>query len=188
MINKAGKDLAVLDANVLYGNFVRHVLLTLAEHEVYIPIWTERIQDEWSCNLVKKIPELGPATVRVKELMAIHFKGSLVTDYEEIESTLSLPDPADRHVLAAAIKSEANVIVTENIKDYPPETAASYEIEIMTADEFLVRLINQNKYGVIQAFFALTNGFKNPPLSAEDVFNKCEQRGLKESVQILRNL
>ncbi len=67
----------------------------------------------------------------------------LVTGYEDLIASLSLPDPDDRHVLAAAIRADADVIVTYNLKDFPAETLAPFDIEAQHPDDFLVSLLDQ---------------------------------------------
>lgn len=106
----------LLDACVLYLAPVRDVLLQLASKGLYRARWTKRIQDEWIRNLIKNRPDLNETQLeRTCALMNSSVLDCLVEDYEELASGLSLPDPGDAHVLAAAIKSQAQIIVTYNI-------------------------------------------------------------------------
>lgn len=111
---------ALLDANVLYPAPLRDYLLYLASLGVYLPLWTAVIQDEWIKNLIEARPDLKRAALEATQRsMDRAFPGSNITGYEFLIEGLSLPDPNDRHVLAAAIKGEAQVIVTANLKDFP---------------------------------------------------------------------
>ena len=69
---------------------------------------------------------------------------ALVTGYEPLVEQLALPDPDDRHVLAAAICAGATVIVTENVDDFPSETLAPLGVEALTPDQFVGRLLDED--------------------------------------------
>ncbi|MES1250216.1 MAG: PIN domain-containing protein, partial [Chitinophaga rupis] len=111
---------ALLDANVLYPAPLRDYLLHLASLGVYEPIWTDSIQDEWIRSLIKVRPDISRAAlVATQRAIDKAFPGSNVAGHESLIDNLSLPDPDDRHVLAAAIKGGAQIIVTANLKDFP---------------------------------------------------------------------
>ena len=83
--------------------------------------WTDQIHDEWIRNLLKRRPDLTQRQLdRVKMLMNQHVRDCLITQYEDLIPSLKLPDPGDRHVLAAAIKGKVDIILTFNLKDFPP--------------------------------------------------------------------
>ena len=109
----------LLDANVLYPFVLRDFLVTLATTELYQAKWTDRIHDEWTRNLLKQRPELVGALVKTRALMNVAVPDCLVTRYEPLIEGLQLPDPDDRHVLAAAIQCGAQIIVTKNLIDFP---------------------------------------------------------------------
>ena len=116
----SSKFTAILDANVLYPAPIRDLLLHLANVELYIPKWTEIIQEEWISNLLLKRTDLKRESLeKTKEAMNAAFPDSNITNFQEIIDSLSLPDKDDRHIVAAAIRSKADVIVTFNIKDFP---------------------------------------------------------------------
>ncbi len=113
MRHVADRFTAMLDANVLYPFLVRDVLLSLAEAGLYRPVWTAEINAEWSENLIAGKPEREAAIKATIEAMNEAFPEAVTTGYEDLIPSLTLPDNDDRHVLAAAIRSGASVIVTE---------------------------------------------------------------------------
>lgn len=116
---------AVLDACVLYPPSLRDLFMRLASALVYQPRWTEDIHQEWMRNVLKDRPQLTRAQLeRTRRLMDGISDESLVTGYEDRISKLTLPDPDDRHVLAAALTAEAAVIVTFNLSDFPKSALA----------------------------------------------------------------
>jgi len=113
------------------------------------------------------------------------FPDADVTNYEDLIPALNLPDEDDRHVMAAAIRSKANVIVTENSKDFPENYLNTYDIEVLSADEFLSRLIDIDKATVQAALAAQIRTLKNPPQTKEQVLATLERNGLKKTVAAL---
>ncbi len=113
------KFAAVLDACVLYPAPIRDLLLNLAELDLFKPKWTSFIQDEWLRNLLSNRKDLTREQLN-KTIAAMNraFPDSLVEHFEPLIDSLELPDPKDRHVVAAAIRVNADVIVTANLKDF----------------------------------------------------------------------
>ena len=112
----------ILDACVLYPAPLRDLLLSVAANDLYRAHWTQEIHNEWTRNLLLNRPDLSADQLkRTVEMMNQAFPDSLVEDYEKLIDSVVLPDPQDRHILAAAIKCQANVIVTNNIRDFPRE-------------------------------------------------------------------
>ncbi|TCO41504.1 PIN domain-containing protein [Kribbella antiqua] len=99
---------------------------------------------------------------------------------------LCLPDPDDRHVLAAAIKAHAQVIVTENTKDFPEAMLSDWSIEAQSADDFVRDLIDLNRQAVYAQVQRMADTWQNPPGTVEDVLNGLEHNGLMGSVAALR--
>jgi predicted nucleic acid-binding protein len=113
--------IAVYDANVLYPNTLRDLLIRIAQlpHLVQAK-WTEEILDEVADALRKNFPDISPdKTDRLRERMNAAVRDCLISGYEPLTAALKLPDPKDRHVLAAAIKAKAQIIVTRNLKHFP---------------------------------------------------------------------
>jgi hypothetical protein len=179
--------IAVLDANVIYPARLRDFLLRLADSNLFLPKWTIEIQQEWIRNALKRRPNLTMVNLnRTKAVMNAAFPEANVTGHEALIKSLSLPDNNDRHVLAAAIKGEATLIVTNNLKDFPKSKLAPYGIEAISPDEFVQRLITTDKQLVLATLNELIDSLKSPPQSKEQVLNTLEKCGLKNSVHLLK--
>lgn len=114
----SGNFLAVLDACVLWPASLRDTLLRLAESpRQYIPKWTEQIWQEVVRNLEAK-GRSSPAQIEyLLSRIHTHFPEAFVNNYEGFIEVMT-NEPKDRHVVAAAIRWGAEVIVTSNLKDF----------------------------------------------------------------------
>jgi len=136
---------ALFDACVLYPAPLRDFLMRLALTDLFRPRWTEQIHDEWIRNLLQNRSDLTAEQLqRTRTLMNSHVRDCVVTGYEPLIDGLTLPDPDDRHVLAAAIRTRASVIVTCNLKDFPQEVLGPLGLEAQHPDEFITHLIDLN--------------------------------------------
>src|SRR6266404_5309462 len=134
----AGTICALLDATVLYPASLRDLLMRLTTSNLFQARWSHDIHEEWIRSVMRDRPDLTAAQLHsVRDAMDLHAEACLVTGYEHLIASLSLPDQDDRHVLAAAIVAGADVIVTHNLKDFPPEALAPYHIEARHPDVFL---------------------------------------------------
>src|SRR5260370_12303703 len=128
----------ILDACVLYSAPLRDLLLWLAVTGLYRPRWTETIHQEWMENLLKDRPDLARDRLeRTKDLMNRAVPDCLIARHEGLIAFLSLPDPDDRHVLAAAIHGGAETIVTYNLTDFPATALAAHTIQTQHPDDFI---------------------------------------------------
>lgn len=178
---------AVIDANVLYRSTVRDLLIRLAISGLIQAKWSDRILDETFHNLVKNRPDLDPAKLaRTRMLMNKAVRDVLVDGYEAIEATLTLPDVDDKHVLAAAIKANADIIITDNVSDFPTETLSSWGIVARTADRFISDLIGSNRDAVETALRQIAEAHASPPTTFEGVIDRLEAEGLKRATALLR--
>jgi predicted nucleic acid-binding protein len=178
---------AVYDANVLYPAPLRDLLIRLAQAGLVRGRWTETIHEEWLRNVLKDKPQLSPERLtRTRTLMNEAVRDCLVTGYEELIDSLTLPDPDDRHVLAAAIHAGAEVIVTYNLSDFPTEALARFDIEAQHPDDFLVGLLDLAPGAVCAAVKQQRESLRNPPKTAEELLNTLEGQGLTQAVARLR--
>ncbi len=132
---------ALLDANVLHPQILCDLLLRLAEHDVFRPLWSAKILEETVESIVRRRPDLDPHLLRKRmDAMNEAFPDACVSvsGFQHLMATM--PEMGkDAHVLAAALFAGADIIVTDNVKDFPPHVAPRFEIAVKTADEFLVQ-------------------------------------------------
>ena len=176
----------VLDACVLYPAFLRDLLMYLNIFDLYQPKWTDRIHDEWIRNVLLNRPDINKSQLeRTRELMNENARDSLVRDYEDLIEDLSLPDKDDRHVLAAALKSRANGIVTFNLKDFPASTLDKYGIKIFHPDDFLMNLLMRDKVAFLKAARKQREGLRLPPKTVDEYLSVMRKQGLPKTVSVL---
>ena len=183
-----GRLTVVYDATVLYPSLLRDVLIRVAGSGVFRARWTERILDEVFFNLPRNRPALDPKKLsRTRRLMCLAVEDCLVTGYEELIDDLWLPDPNDRHVLAAAISCGAQSIITENVKDFPCSILDGFGIRRQSADEFLCELIASSPAIVQQSIEDAAAAFKKPPRSVDEVLTALALSGTPRAVEMLRS-
>jgi len=184
----SGRFTALLDANVLYPAPVRDYLLHLASLNLYKPKWSTKIQDEWIRNLLINRPDLTKeALKKTKAAMDSAFPDANVERYEGLISAIKLPDEDDRHVLAAAIRGKADVIVTSNLKDFPAATISIHDIEAQSPDEFISNLINLDRKKSLKALENQVKSLRYPPKTKEEVLETLTNCGLINSVDLLKD-
>ena len=178
---------AVLDTNVIYPVIIRDLLFWFAYYDLYTPKWSHHIFDEWKDVMQRKgvTPEESEKRIRNANLA---FPDALVQRYESLIEHLELPDEKDRHVLAAAIKTNAHVIVSNNIKDFPEDVLDKYGLKIKSADDFLTDIIDLNPEIAIEAFREMVLNKKNPELDEYEVLDCLRKNGLKDTADYLHSL
>ena len=140
----------VLDACVLANQRVTDLLLRLAETpRLYVPKWSARILDETDRTLLNDLGWPAHLVPYRREQITTHFPDACVEGHEPIEACLK-NDPKDRHVLAAAIRARCEVIVTFNLKDFPAEALADWNVEVQHPSKFLANLYSLNGGLVVQ--------------------------------------
>ncbi|MGH9063450.1 MAG: PIN domain-containing protein [Acidimicrobiales bacterium] len=159
---------ALLDACVLYPVGLRDLLLSVAERAVYTSHWTEAILDEMARNIVSDGGSTAEKIATMRQQMAAAFPDALIEGYEQLVPVMT-NHPKDRHVLAAAVRGNVGLIVTENVRDFPESACAPYDIEVQTADEFLSYAFDQDPLAVVGAVHAMAGKGRNPPMTAPEL-------------------
>lgn len=170
---------ALLDANVLYPAPLRDLLLQLAVTDLFRARWTADIHREWIGALLRNEPGRDRAALeRTRDLMGQATRDSLVEGYHALIPALALPDADDRHVLAAAITGRCDVIVTQNLADFPTEALAPFGIVVQHPDEFLVNHLHLAPGLFCASVRKVRARLRNPPYSVEDYLSTLTQIGL----------
>ena len=180
------KFTVVYDACVLYPAPVRDALLRLALTDLFKAHWTNQIHDEWMAALVRGGKHQRNKLEQVRVLMDAHVRDALVSGYESLIEMLDLPDPNDRHVLAAAIRCNADAIVTFNLKDFPAEKLADYGIDALHPDDFIYYQIDMAPAVCCAAFRRQRLALRNPPYSVSDFLATLQKQQLPQTVSRLR--
>lgn len=177
------------DSCVLYSNYLRDILIQLALADLFRAKWTDLIHDEWIRNLVINRPDIPmERLLQVKDLMNSQVRDSLVTNFEQLIPTLTLPDPNDRHVLAAAIVGRASQIITFNLKDFPRDILNRYNLEALHPDDFIANLIDLRPLTVINEVEVVRNRLRYPPKTFDEYLQILLKQGLPLSVGMLKEL
>ena len=180
---------AIFDACVLYPAPLRDFLLRLAMTELFRARWSDHIHDEWIKGVVRNRPDITVEQLeRTRKLMNQAVPDCLVTGYEELMDSLQLPDPNDRHVLAAAIRCQADVIVTFNLGDFPEETLGRYGIEAQHPDEFIGHLLDLDPGAVCNAARLQRLALKKPKKSRHEYLDTLLRQGLAGTVAQLERM
>ena len=179
---------ATYDACVLYPASLRDFLVRLGGRRVFHARWTDQILDEMTRAVLPNRADLTAEQLqRTRTLMCEAVPGCLTTGYQGLIEGLELPDPNDRHVLAAAIRAGPGAIVTENMKDFPKAALEPYNIEAQTPDTFVRHLLDIAESDVRAVILQQAADLKNPPMTEDDVLARLASQGLPLSVAILRD-
>lgn len=169
----------LLDANVLYPVPMRDLLMQLAVTDLFRARWSPDIHREWIEALLREQPHRDRASLeRTRYLMDRYTRNALVTGYEALVPALALPDPDDRHVLVAAITCRCDVIVTQNLKDFPDDALAPFGIEAQHPDTFLCNQMSLASGLYCTAVQKVRARLRNPPFSVEDYLDTLTRQGL----------
>jgi hypothetical protein len=153
--------------------------------------WSQEILDETEIAiegiLVKKADsDAKIKAVKSRNAMERAFPEALVTDYTSFTPSLvGLPDPEDAHVIAAALKTQASTIVTDNGKDFPDAIREKFNIEIKSADQFIADTIDLDPGKAVTAMRCMRKRFNNPQITPEELLKKMGKIGLIDTVNQL---
>jgi predicted nucleic acid-binding protein len=150
--------------------------------------WTEDIQSEWIENLLANRPDLSRSRLeRTTSLMNKYVRDSLIKDYHYLIPDLTLPDPDDLHVLAAAIHGNASKIITFNLKDFPPSLLNQHNIIAEHPDQFIANLSIDYPIEMKQVVYCCQERLKNPSKSMDEYLITLEKQGLLQTVKIFHS-
>lgn len=180
---------AFFDANVFYGARLRSLVLYLAQSKMFRARWSDQVHDEWTRNLLERRPDLKREDLeKTRQAMNRAIPDCLVNGYEPLMEGIALPDPDDRHVVAAAIMTRAHVIVTFNERDFPAPLLAPLRLQVSHPDAFLV-----DAFGLAPTIFADAvkadfMHYGNPPLVYENYLESLAKAGVPKIAKTLEPL
>jgi predicted nucleic acid-binding protein len=179
---------AVLDANVLYPALLKDLLLSLAHADLDSAGWSVHIRDEWKRSLLRDRPDMADKIDEAAQTMEDAIPDCLVTGYEHLINGIELPDPNDRHVLAAAITGHADAIITWNEKDFLNEVLDAFGIELQTPDEFVLNQIMLRGAVALTAIKGMRLRWERPEVSPIALVDLLERRGLPQTAAHLKDV
>ena len=180
---------ALLDACVLYPIAMTDSLMSLATAGLFAAKWSTRIEQEWIAALETRRPDLKGKLGFRRDSMREAVPDWHVPDaaWVPLESIFELPDPDDRHVLAAAVAGHADCIVTANLRDFPVEIVSAYGIEVVDPDRFVINQWDLDPLVAMTAFKRMRARWKNPEATPENFARALEHGGLPATAQRIRD-
>ena len=189
----ANRFTALLDACVLANPLKRNLLLSLAEAEFFRPRWSAKIMDETERAVEKLLLNRGIADPaagadRARSATERAFEDAMVTGFEHLEAGFDdLPDVGDRHVLAAAVKTRASIIVTDNLRDFPDAILRPLDLEAKDADAFIADTIDLRVAQAVPALRRMRERLNRPEKTPETLLLDMEKIGLTLTADALRD-
>jgi len=179
---------ALLDACVLYPIAVADSLLSLATAGLFAAKWSAKIEEEWIASLEEARPDLKGRLGARRDYMrdAIPDWEVPATNWQAVSGCFHLPDANDAHVLAAAIAGHADCIVTSNLKDFPAQILAPFNVAVLHPDQFIINQWDLDELAAVAAFKRMRARRKKPEATAEEFAQAFERNGLAATAQRLR--
>lgn len=170
---------ALLDACVLVPVALADTLLRLAEADLYRPLWSERILDEMVDAIKAVRPNLPPGAARRRaDVMRLFFEDAEVGGWQDLEPSITLPDPDDRHVVAAAVRGRADLIVTANTRDFPTGVLSGMGLEVQHPDEFLLNQLDLEPDLTIAALHRQAAATRRPAITTKILLGHLAKCGV----------
>jgi hypothetical protein len=174
-------SIAVFDACILYPFHLRNVVVQAAVDRLVEARWTDAIQEEWIRNLAADAPAIPIERLQVtRRLMNDALPTATVTGYEEHIREVTLPDPNDRHVVAAGITAKALLILTWNSRHFPASELKKFGLRKMTPDAFLHGLFDEIPDLVIGSLAHARRNLSKTRVSAPDFISILNGQKLVE--------
>ncbi|GLY48400.1 PIN domain-containing protein [Lentzea sp. NBRC 102530] len=164
-----------IDTCVLLKPYLCDTLLTISECGVYRPLWSTDVLAELDRNLRKRGASEHQVAHRLGQ-MRRHFPDAEVTGYQHLVEAME-NDPKDRHVLAAAVCGGAELLITENLKDFPAAAVSSFDIEVLHQDEFLLDQLDLAPELVIAALRRQVSRYRRAPRTVDDLLDILANEG-----------
>lgn len=181
---------ALADACVLASALKRNILLSFAEEQFFRIRWSETILDETEGAIAKLMARKGIAkpdeSSKVQRgRIESAFEEAMVYGFDPLIPSLEAINEKDRHVLAAAIKTCASVIITDNIKDFDAEYCANFDIEPQSADTFIANCIALAPSASIAVLRKMRDRLKNPSITPDKLITLCEGEAMLKTASLM---
>lgn len=169
---------ALVDTNVLYGALLNDFLLELADRGLFRPLWSANILEELRRNLVRAGEDQRLVDKRIST-MTTYFPDAMVDGYESLIPTMGC-DAKDRHVLAAAVRGGAEVLVTFNLKDFPLSSTDPFDVEVVHPDDVLLDQLDLHHAPTLRALVELVAGYDSPKMTIDDYLLALTRAGVPQ--------
>lgn len=180
---------AFFDANVFFGARLRSFTMEVTHTGIFRGRWSADVHREWIGAVLAKRQDLTPDRIQpIASMMDKSIPDALVTGYETLIDALTLPDPDDRHILAAAIVGRADVIVTFNEKDFPKEALAPFSIHTRHPDDFFLDADGIDQGVIAEAAARDIAHYTKPPLSVKAYTEDLRRAGVPKLADYLWRL
>ena len=160
---------------MLLKPYLCDTLLSIAEAGVYRPLWSVDVVDELRRNMIRRGLKDTQVDHRLGQ-MTVHFPDAEVVGYQDLIPAMT-NHPKDRHVLAAAIRGGADVLVTENLRDFPDDAVAPYDLRAVHQEEFLLDLLDLWPAMVLDALRRQTSRYRRTPRTPRDLLETLGAQG-----------
>jgi predicted nucleic acid-binding protein len=167
---------AFLDTNVLYGAMLNDFVLELADRGLFRPLWSADILEELRKNLIEAGEDASLIEKRISTMTA-YFPDAMIDGYDSLIPAMTC-DPKDRHVLAAAVRAGAEVLVTFNLKDFPRISTEPFDVEVVHPDDFLLDQLDLSHAPTMRALVELVDGYDSPAMTLEDYLAVLDRAGV----------
>lgn len=168
----------------ILSSFLWDLLIRLGLTGLSQPKWSATIEDEWQRNLLANRTELTLEQIqRTAALMNATVPNAMITGFEPLTESVDLPDLDDRHVVAAAVRSNAETIVTSNLKEFPVPVLDAFGIEALHQDDFLMDFFDLNRALVLSAVNSQLSKLRKPPMSVDDYLEALLRQGMAQTVK-----
>ena len=179
---------AFLDACVMVPIAPCDTLLRIADSGAFCPLWSQRVVDEAVRALQRIHPDVAPSRFLSRfHSMDRAFEDALVEGWEPLEQGIVLPDPNDRHVVAAAIRGRADVIVTENTKDFPERTLQPLGLKALRHDQFLLDHFELSPSAVSRIVTDQAAAMNRPPVDTDLLLARLARSGARGFAAAVRD-
>ncbi|MEV8339035.1 PIN domain-containing protein [Leucobacter sp. NPDC077196] len=181
------KFTAFFDACVMVPIAPSDTYLRMAELGAFRPTWSQKVIEEAVSALIRIHPGENPSLFQSRfRAMNTAFDDAMVTGWEPLVAGLALPDDGDRHVLAAAIRSRADVIVTENTKHFPDHALKPFDIKAVRLDDFLLDQLDLNPAAAVSVVREQARDMSRPPVKLEHLLDRLARSGARRFAEAVR--